>query len=551
MATNPIKVHDKALAHLSRGLYRSPASAVRELVSNAWDAGAEHVVITTGVPSFTMLTIRDDGEGMELVQFKTLMTGGIGNSSKRSGGDWLTQTAAGHSVHRPVLGRFGIGLLGIAQVCSSFIFASRTKSGAVFAARVRIEDFVRDRMDSVNNVESGEPAEARLSIGEWEELSTGSDNTVEGFELPAAHGTLVIVTDPHPAFVRSFRDTLRPPVSASKERKEASHRVPIDLAIPALAPPNYDEIREALPPSRWSEVIERMQETAFLDSRGDYWRFLWDLAVTCPLPYIAPDAIPDELVTTDHKRIGAYRFKVEVDGRELRKPLRLHDDAEYLSVPIPAYETSSFGRALRFHGYLVAQDGLQLKPDELQGILVRIKDVSVGPYDAGMLEYRVNQGPRSRWLTGEIFVEAGLEDAVNVDRDSFNTFHPHYKELQRVIHVYLARMFSLTYVGIQKRSKASAHKRSNKRKKHLGAIVERATGLSAVFSTSASELPNIELLSDRVSVAIPNADALDTKRANSELAAAILVLFAVAQSAKPAEREKRFRQYLLDLLREW
>jgi hypothetical protein len=30
-----IIVHEKALAHLSRGLYRSPASALRELVSNA------------------------------------------------------------------------------------------------------------------------------------------------------------------------------------------------------------------------------------------------------------------------------------------------------------------------------------------------------------------------------------------------------------------------------------------------------------------------------------------------------------------------------------
>lgn len=47
-----IRVHEKALAHLSRGLYRSPASALRELVSNAWDANATTVAINTNYPNF-------------------------------------------------------------------------------------------------------------------------------------------------------------------------------------------------------------------------------------------------------------------------------------------------------------------------------------------------------------------------------------------------------------------------------------------------------------------------------------------------------------------
>ena len=47
-----IRVHEKALAHLSRGLYRSPASALRKLVSNAWDANATTVAINTNYPNF-------------------------------------------------------------------------------------------------------------------------------------------------------------------------------------------------------------------------------------------------------------------------------------------------------------------------------------------------------------------------------------------------------------------------------------------------------------------------------------------------------------------
>ena len=75
-----IKVHEKALAHLSRGLYRSPASALRELVSNAWDANATEVRIDTGVPTFSQVSVRDNGDGFTEEDFVRLMEGGIGNS---------------------------------------------------------------------------------------------------------------------------------------------------------------------------------------------------------------------------------------------------------------------------------------------------------------------------------------------------------------------------------------------------------------------------------------------------------------------------------------
>ena len=78
-----IKVHEKALAHLSRGLYRSPASALRELVSNAWDANATTVTINTNYPNFYQLSVEDDGIGFNKAAFEQLMQGGIGNSQKR------------------------------------------------------------------------------------------------------------------------------------------------------------------------------------------------------------------------------------------------------------------------------------------------------------------------------------------------------------------------------------------------------------------------------------------------------------------------------------
>ena|ERR1035437_2229971 len=68
-----IKVHERALAHLSRGLYRSPASALRELVSNAWDANATEVSIDTNYPHFFQLSVQDNGDGLRCALLASLL----------------------------------------------------------------------------------------------------------------------------------------------------------------------------------------------------------------------------------------------------------------------------------------------------------------------------------------------------------------------------------------------------------------------------------------------------------------------------------------------
>ncbi len=145
-------------------------------------------------------------------------------------------------------------------------------------------------------------------------------------------------------------------------------------------------------------------------------------------------AVPHHLVAEDHKRLESYRFKVLLDGLELRKPVNLHGNpAGYTYHRISRQSKRVYEKDLVFHGYIVVQEGAQLRPDELRGLLIRIKNVAIGYYDPSLLDYRINQGPRSRWLTGEIFVEEGLEDALNIDRDSFNRFHPEFRAIQEFV----------------------------------------------------------------------------------------------------------------------
>src|SRR5215207_1560001 len=59
-----LKASDRVIARVTDGIYRQPASALRELISNAWDADANNVTILTDAPRFSRIYVRDDGAGM-------------------------------------------------------------------------------------------------------------------------------------------------------------------------------------------------------------------------------------------------------------------------------------------------------------------------------------------------------------------------------------------------------------------------------------------------------------------------------------------------------
>ena len=65
---NPVETtlttNERVLAGITDGIYRQPASALRELISNAYDADAREVAILTDAPRFSSIVVRDDGFGL-------------------------------------------------------------------------------------------------------------------------------------------------------------------------------------------------------------------------------------------------------------------------------------------------------------------------------------------------------------------------------------------------------------------------------------------------------------------------------------------------------
>ncbi len=499
-----IVVHEKALGHLSRGLYRSPASALRELVSNAWDAGASKVVITTNYPKFFQIAIQDDGVGFTQAEFVRLMGGGIGNSEKRL-------NAQRSNKNRPTIGRLGIGLLGIAQICPSFKIVSKTAKDGGFAAEVRLYDLLKKRLDETTKLQE-------IDVGEYrffeEDLS----------KRPI--GTTVYSSDVHPTFSKSFQDSVN---------------------------------REgfAVPPRSWLGCIDECAKVRSLNELGDYWKLIWELAAATPVPYVSPDAVPKGAARKDHERLVDYDFSVVVDGIPLAKPIFLKgNEAGYTIHKIKPISQRIYGNNLTYHGYIAVQEGKQLKPDELRGLLIRVKNIGIGYYDPSMLDYRINEGPRSRWVTGEIYIDDGLEDALNIDRDSFNRFHPEFRAVQQHIHQILQKdVFPKVYKKIEVRSTAKADVKSTKRAHMANLVIARAAEESPSLSRRAipvlpTDRRRLHKQSSGTSNYLPK--GVSTKRSQAQLADAIMALFdTAAHERDAAKRRQLFGELLAQLLAKW
>ena len=119
-----VKISLRIIQLFSEGLYSSPNKAVEELVSNAFDAGAEnaHIILSPDLrdPDATIVVI-DDGEGMNADGLKKHWI--IGESTRR--------TASGSSRRKPI-GKFGIGKL------ATYVLATKLthicKSGETYYA---------------------------------------------------------------------------------------------------------------------------------------------------------------------------------------------------------------------------------------------------------------------------------------------------------------------------------------------------------------------------------------------------------------------------------
>lgn len=516
MEWQDVIVSSKILGHISAGVYRSAGGALKELVSNAFDADARRVTIITNHPSFDVITCYDNGDGMLLDQFRRMMEGGIGDSSKRTTDDQPSKFG------RPRIGRLGIGMLGIAQVCHEFkIISHHRASKTAFQATIKLIDFLREKIDEVR---PEEVEDTPLDVGKFqaEEISYDAGKA----------GTYIIATDMRSAFVRKFRE-------------DAGRPLPLDF-------------------SNFLKVIHKKRSVKEL---GDYWQMVFELALSCPLTYteeglfnwkrIRESAEGRPIIELLDERLHDYKFEVIVDGLSLRKPNhypyppKRADKKTWMTgkVFFIDEDLTVHNRQLKIQGYMYVQDGQAVEPLELRGLLIRIRNVAIGTYDQTFLDYPKLEGPRYNWISSEIYVLEGLEHALNIDRDSFNQIHPHYVKLQQIVHGLLKDVFSEASRGVEERSEKK--RKNTLEARHIAVTNLLRSELGKSFEIKETEDIEFPLMIDVEKKKVfknNNSPLLPRLKQKKEAAELVAYAFELCLLETPSKRRKKFYDLLAQLL---
>ncbi|MBZ9678695.1 ATP-binding protein [Mesorhizobium sp. ES1-1] len=593
IAQTRLAASDRVIARVTDGIYRQPASALRELISNAWDADASTVTILTDAPRFSRIYVRDDGAGMSHETLTRLLKNIGGSAKRREEGKTLgvvnAQDVDCTPGGRPLIGKIGIGLFSISQLSRRFQISTKARGENYrLLAEIRLRAYAEDRSD--------------IEADEGEDYIAG-DVLIrrERTEDLDAHGTDIILDDVKPR----VRDILR---SADRwenvaDREAAFNRGDLDTwASMRVEPPTYHSgyigklsepaggpvllaIKPKLPwtsedpaevrMSKLMDAVEgefdRLDRPELATTLDTYLEMIWTLGLAAPVAYV--DRHPFDLTQDGHLQLywitrergrgqevrldpgvtvreavkarikGAPEltdgldpvggFRVVMDGVELKRPIRFKHyptsqrglNTSVLFVgrfepDLARVAPSQRGGDLSLEAYLFWTG--RVVPKENNGVLVRIRGASGSNFDPNFFKYQVSEQTRLRQITSELFVQRGLDAALNIDRESFNYSHPHLQLVTLWLHGAIRQLTN--------RLKDEADKLRSMRKES-----EAQAGRDFLSTTTSQVWRDRRGDEPAPDVVIANtvAEAQEARKAGS----IAILRSAVPQPARPQERE--------------
>jgi len=414
----PIKVSARILRHMSRGIYRTPAGAIKELVSNAYDAGATKVTINTGYPVFEKIVVTDNGKGMNKQEFTTIIQN-IGLTDKVAGTKFKLP---GTSIERVTIGHYGIGILAIGQLCKRVKIISKIKNSLEgFEATLDFEQFEVKRINGIERALVKDEQKIERKDRKLRDLKSEEEN-----KFPIGKCSLKFLEysakDSAECFTRLELEEVRDTV----QRKLSGRIIETSYSI------NQQKVYSA----NFEELLRLFREKEEEIKRGQYpyEKLCWELAVYSPVKY--PDLKEFGHGGKLHffKRLSdSYEFELVIDGMTVFKPHEniFFEDTNYPVKDVFVWKDESYKVGKKVSGYIIVKR--RIRPKCMQGILIRETGVAIGMYDLTFLEYPYHEAAKFEQLTGELFVE-GLSGALNIDRDSFNETDENYLALAGWFH---------------------------------------------------------------------------------------------------------------------
>lgn len=507
ITTEELSTSTLVFKRITDGIYRQPSSALREMISNAYDADATRVVIETDAPRFDKITIRDDGIGIT-DEALCWMIKYIGESPKRSWDGVKLGVVKKDDPKlspggRKLIGKIGIGLFAVSQLTKQFQIITKTRD----SNHRTIADIVlaTHSEDDIDKPEDKKKKKRPFKTG-----------TVRIWRVPAydksAHGTEVILRNLLPRVRQELSSreiwVLCDPEQFILKGEEGELRKPPRYHIGCIHKDIQDRIQQPpklpwdikdSPKKKFEKLVQAVMNEYGLsktnpsleETLDNYLKLLWTLSLQVPVDYLEKHPFDitkhDDIMTfklgnnkksqakemvlgsksirqimklTSPERGRTQKFRVVVDGVELLRPISFSNmpiTSHAISYPLlfvgkdrPSLDNipeDIRGGKLAFEGYLFWNS--KIVPKEHIGVLVRINDASGTLFDETFMKYPTSEQTRLRQITAEIFITEGLDAALNIDRESFNFAHPHYQYVSAWVHNSL-RQFATKHKSIGK-----------------------------------------------------------------------------------------------------
>jgi len=392
----PMRVAAKILQSISTGIYRTPANAIKELINNGFDADASRVDVKFFYDknkSISGLSIRDTGTGIHPNDFEFSMRH-IGASLKRVSGNYTPNG-------RPIIGKIGIGLLAVGQASHKFIFRSSPEN---YDGVMRAEIDLSQYFDAIKQIESLD----ELEIGNvmiFKEEKTSDESFTE-----------IILENIDDLFAKDL------------------------MKVPDIRKKNFDFDVD----SSYENFIKWMDKNQIKrdEELSGFNRLMLELGLLTPVCYLPDGPIKNYnkfgVVKELKNRLEKYDFKVYVNDIEIFKPILyplesdgLFDkDLQYKVYELKLDEKLPNNKKLVVRGYFYHQVK-RLLPWTFRGMLIRVNNVGIGTYENRFAKIPIETPIVLQQYTGEIYVDEGLDNALNIDRNSFFESDSTYKILHK------------------------------------------------------------------------------------------------------------------------
>jgi len=494
-----LEVDDRVLARITDGIYRRPSAALRELIFNAYDADATSVIIDTDYPRFEYISVKDNGNGMDERSLTNLFAH-IGGSSKRTQKGKILGTV--HATdpeltpgRRRLIGKIGIGMFAVTHLTTHFrVITKKADSKYRFVAEVWLKTWTEERLKNEVSEDSEEfvtgdvafsvePASDVLSHGTEVVLLDIRNSTKDSLRSADFWKLFMEAkSSEDPSDRRLERDPPAYHIGYSGDSKEYFVEPNLPWNDSAQPLEKFESIYQKVISGTGTSVKNPDIEEYF----DNYVGMIWMLSLTAPIEYIEENPFRfGKNKTIDYYKIEnkprgqavvleldegrslgetfnlesdkpdpCGGFRVQIDGVEIRRPVvlpetlvgarkknRIKNPLMFVGkvvTTLGSVPSDLGGGPLEFEAYFYWNS--LIVPKQNRGVLIRINNASGVLYDDRFMDYQISELNRLTQITAEIFINKGLDPALNIDRESFNISHPHYQYLSKWVHAALRQI---------------------------------------------------------------------------------------------------------------